>query len=90
MIDDEQIMETVEFQLHIDSVTENESSNNGLSNDVSCNNTVTSFENIIFFLTTHKYPEGLNLNQKRTLRKAAANFSFIGCSFTLMFVSTEI
>lgn len=73
-------METVEFQLHIDSVTENESNlNNGLSGDVHCNNTVTSFENIIYFLTTHKYPDGLNLNQKRTLRKAAANFSLIGC-----------
>lgn len=41
-------------------------------------NTVTSFENIILFLTTNKYPGGLNLNQKRTLRKAAVNFCMEG------------
>jgi len=42
------------------------------------NANVTSFENIFQFLASHKYPNGLNLNQKRTLRKAAANFSLIG------------
>jgi hypothetical protein len=52
-----------------------ESSNNS---EISLNSNVTSFENISFFIATHKYPTGLNLNQKRTLRKAATNFSLIG------------
>ena len=41
----------------------------------------TSFDNIHYFLMHHKYPSGLNLNQKRTLRKAAANFALIGKSY---------
>ena len=39
---------------------------------------VTSFPNISSFLATHKYPDGLNSNQKRTLRKAAVNFTLTG------------
>ena len=71
-------MDTVEFQLHINNVTENEAGlNSELVNENSCNN-VTSFDNITYFLATHKYPNGLNLNQKRTLRKAAVNFSLTG------------
>lgn len=70
---------TVEFQLHIGDVAENEASlRSELTNEISYNNNVTSFDNITFFLATHKYPNGLNLNQKRTLRKAAANFSLVG------------
>lgn len=72
-------METIQFQLHINNVMENEATlNSALTNEMVCNNIVTSFENIIFFLSTHQYPEGLNLNQKRTLRKAATNFSLTG------------
>jgi hypothetical protein len=41
----------------------------------------TSFDNIHYFLMHHKYPSGLILNQKRTLRKAAANFALIGKSY---------
>jgi hypothetical protein len=51
------------------------------SSEVSLNNNVTSFENISFLIATHKYPTGFNLNQKRTLRKAATNFSLIGKLF---------
>ena len=47
------------------------------SSEVSLNN-ARSFANISFFILTHKYTTGLNLNQKRTLRKAATNFSLIG------------
>ncbi len=71
---------TDEFNFQINhSVSENEAGSNAeLSNEISFNSNVTSFENISFFIATHKYPIGLNLNQKRTLRKAATNFSLIG------------
>lgn len=42
---------------------------------------VTSFENISRFLASHKYAPGMNLNQKRTLRKAATNFCLLGESY---------
>ena len=45
---------------------------------------VTSFENISHFLASQKYPPGLNLNQKRTLRKAAVNFCLTG-----LFIETQ-
>lgn len=41
-------------------------------------NAITSFDNIALFLSSHKYPDGSNLNQKRTLRKAAVNFRIDG------------
>ncbi|KAI9553224.1 Cytokine receptor-like factor 3 [Daphnia sinensis] len=71
-------MDTSQFSFQVNrDVQENETNLNAeLSNEISCNN-VTSFENISFFLATHQYPNGLNLNQKRTLRKAATNFSLV-------------
>ena len=73
-------MDTAEFYLQTNhTVSESEAGLNGeSSNEISFNNNVTSFENISFFIATHKYPNGLNLNQKRTLRKAATNFSLFG------------
>lgn len=73
------MMDTSQFSFQIGHVArENETTLNAdLSNVISSNN-VTSFENISFFLATRKYPNGLNLNQKRTLRKAATNFSLVG------------
>ncbi|XP_032795210.2 uncharacterized protein LOC116931701 [Daphnia magna] len=72
------MMDTSQFSFQIGHVArENETTLNAdLSNVISSNN-VTSFENISFFLATRKYPNGLNLNQKRTLRKAATNFSLV-------------
>ncbi|XP_057381417.1 cytokine receptor-like factor 3 [Daphnia carinata] len=71
-------MDTSHFSFQADhDARENETNLNAeLSNVISSNN-VTSFDNITFFLATHKYPNGLNLNQKRTLRKAATNFSLV-------------
>ena len=74
------MMDTSEFNLRTTlTVSESDAGLNGeLPNEISLNSNVTSFENISFFIATHKYPTGLNLNQKRTLRKAATNFSLIG------------
>jgi hypothetical protein len=74
-------MNTTELNLRSNhNISENEGGLNvESSSEISLNSiNVTSFENISFFIATHKYPIGLNLNQKRTLRKAATNFSLIG------------
>jgi hypothetical protein len=73
-------MNTSELNLQTNhNILENEAGLNVESySEISLNSNVTSFENISFFIATHKYPTGLNLNQKRTLRKAATNFSLIG------------
>lgn len=73
-------MDTADFGFQVNpSARQNKTIlNSELSNVISCNNNVTSFENVSFFLATRQYPNGLNLNQKRTLRKAATNFSLIG------------
>jgi hypothetical protein len=61
-------MNTTELNLQTNhNISENEGGLNvESSSEVSLNN-VTSVE--YFFIATHKYPTGLNLNQKRTLRK---------------------
>ncbi len=73
-------MNTTELNLQTNyNISENEARFNvESSSEISSNSYVTSFDNISFFIATHKYPIGLNLNQKRTLRKAATNFSLIG------------
>ena len=73
-------MNTTELNLQTNhNISENETGLNvESSSEIYLNCNVTSFENISFFIATHKYPTGLNLNQKRTLRKAATNFSLIG------------
>ena len=73
-------MNTTELNLQTNhNISENKAGLNvESSSEISLNSNVTSFENISFFIATHKYPTGLNLNQKRTLRKAATYFSLIG------------
>ena len=75
------MMNTTELNLQTNhNISENETGLNvESSSEIPLNSiNVTSFENISFFIATHKYPTGLNLNQKRTLRKAATYFSLIG------------
>lgn len=82
-------MNSIQFQLHQKDVSESESTAvNETTNELSCSGNVTSFDNISLFLATHKYPSRLNLNQKRTLRKAATNFSLIG-NLTLFSISKQ-
>lgn len=71
-------IEDAEFEMTISDTAPSAIPESGSTNTENAN--VTSFENIFQFLASHKYPNGLNLNQKRTLRKAAANFSLIGTS----------
>ena len=65
------------FNLVIDHVSQERRSSSA-TNDTASDSGVTSFENIAQFLATNQYPTGLNVNQKRTLRKAAGNFCLIG------------
>ena len=74
-------MNTTKLNLQTNhNISENEAGLNveSSNSEIYLNSDVTSFENISFFIATHKYPTGLNLNQKRTLRKAATYFSLIG------------
>jgi hypothetical protein len=75
------IMELGNVDFVIDAVRIINTPTSSTSNTDADSSSATSFENIHYFLLHHKYPIGLNLNQKRTLRKAAANFSLIGKSY---------
>lgn len=75
----EEVQESVDFiDVRMESEGQDEPVTINPSESIAEITNVTSFENISLFLVSHKYPPGLNLNQKRTLRKAAANFCLTG------------